>query len=110
MENVTEYAARAVDVAREDKAKNAFLKTHGVYAIWDGKVEAYSPPFIQKTAGQAIRFLTDLVNGQSSDVSKYPQDYDLFQVGEWDENKGQVKPLAANVHLVKALELRGQTE
>ena len=64
------------------------LKT---FTIRDSKGEFYSPPFLQKTHGEAERSFKQLVQDQRSQVSKFPEDYDLYYIGEFDDNTGKKK-------------------
>ena len=63
------------------------LKT---FTIRDSKGEFYSPPFFQKTHGEAERSFKQLVQDQQSQVSKFPEDYDLYYIGEFDDNTGKL--------------------
>jgi hypothetical protein len=78
-----------------------------VYAIRDSKAECYNQPFFQKTHGEAERNFQMLVRDDKSTVSKYPDDYDLYYLGDYDDNKGLIKPLDTPQHIVKAVSLRG---
>lgn len=62
--------------------------THGLFAIYDLKAEAYNPPFTVATKGQAIRAFSDLVNDSNSSISKHPEDYVLFKLGTIDISTG----------------------
>ena len=58
------------------------LKT---FTIRDSKGEFYSPSFFQKTHGEAERSFKQLVQDRQSQVSKFPEDYDLYYIGEFGE-------------------------
>lgn len=57
-----------------------------VYTVYDSKAEMYHPPFYQLTRGLAIRAFTDLANDPSTDVGRHPEDYYLYEIGEYDES------------------------
>lgn len=59
-----------------------------VYSIFDQKSLIYSHPFFLSQDGQAIRAFTDMVNDKSHDIGRHPQDYILFQTGEWCDQTG----------------------
>lgn len=59
-----------------------------VYSILDGKSHVYSPPFLSRHTGEALRSFTDLVNDERSTVSKYPGDFQLVQVATFDDELG----------------------
>lgn len=56
-----------------------------VYAIQDSKAELFLTPFFMKTDGEAIRAFSDLVMDERSRVSKHPEDYRLYRIGEYDD-------------------------
>nr|WAE43877.1 MAG: nonstructural protein [Microviridae sp.] len=56
-----------------------------VFGIYDSKAEAYLQPFFMKSAGEAIRAITDLVNDDKHNFGKYSADYTLFQLGSFDD-------------------------
>lgn len=62
--------------------------TFHVFSILDNKSHLYSPPFLSRHTGEAIRSFTDLVNDERSSVSKYPGDYQLVMLGEFDDEAG----------------------
>lgn len=74
------------------------------FAVFDVKAGNFAPPFFMPSVGLAVRAFTDLVNDVRSTVNKYPGDFTLFQVGEFDDVKGIFIPLAHNVNLGLALE------
>lgn len=76
---------------------------HNVYSIYDSAAKAYFPPFFLHTEGMALRGFTDAVNDPNSQVGKHPKDYDLFQIGTFDDNTGQLTPLQTNKPLGNGL-------
>ena len=75
-----------------------------IFTIFDSKVESYSVPFFQPHVGHAIRQFTDLVNDPKTSVGKYPEDYTLFEIGEYDEVTGKITQYDANKSLGCAVE------
>lgn len=76
---------------------------HKVFSIRDAKAEFFNSPFLQKTEGEAERTFTSLVNDNQSTLSKHPEDYDLYFVGEYDDNTGKYDLQEAPVHRIKAV-------
>jgi len=74
-----------------------------IYSIRDAKAELYNQPFFQKTHGEAERNFTQLVNDQKSMVSQFPDDFDLYFVGTYDDQKGVLKSLDTPQHIMKAI-------
>lgn len=59
-----------------------------VYSIRDAKIESYGPPFFCRAKGEAIRMFQDLLNDGQSLPSKYPGDFDLYEIGTYDDATG----------------------
>lgn len=59
-----------------------------IYSVFDGKAQTFSPPFVAKTDAEAIRILESVVIDERTTIGKYPDDYTLFAVGEWNEDSG----------------------
>lgn len=59
-----------------------------VYSVYDKAVRAWMQPFYCRTTGEAIRSFTELANDGQSNVSKYPTDYELYALGEYDDSSG----------------------
>lgn len=60
-----------------------------VCAIFDSALEAYTRPFFVPAIGSATRAFSDEVNNPQSDLFKHPDDYVLFELGEWDDQNGR---------------------
>lgn len=76
-----------------------------VYSIFDRKSLVYFTPWFQPTHGAAIRIMTDLANDRETNIGRHPADYVLYQVGTYDDAKGQLMPLAPLVHVMDAISL-----
>lgn len=62
-----------------------------IFSVFDSKAEAFTAPFVAKTRGLAVRMFEELVNQEGHQFCKFPEDYTLFVIGNWDEVKGEVK-------------------
>lgn len=65
-----------------------------IYSIRDIKVNAFRPPFTARNAAEAQRILSGALT-QKNQLSEYPQDFDLYYIGELNDTSGQldgVKP------------------
>lgn len=65
-----------------------------IMAVYDSKVEAFMTPMFFQAVGQAVRSFSDAVNGDS-EFSKHPEDYVLFELGEFNPQTGMVESLSA---------------
>lgn len=76
-----------------------------MYSVRDSKGETYSPPFLAKTPGEAERMFTNEVHNTQSQISKYPEDFDLYHLGTYDDVTGKITSLDSPQHVVKAVNL-----
>lgn len=77
-----------------------------IYSLFDEKAKMYSQPFYMAHDGLALRAFGDLVGDPKTTPGKYPVDFTLWKLGEFDDNSGifcTVKPeyLAKAVDFVK---------
>ncbi len=63
-----------------------------IFTIRDSKAEAYHNPFFATNIALAIRMLEQTVQDQSTLLAKYPADFELFIIGEFDDQAGLVEP------------------
>lgn len=70
------------------------------YAVYDRKSLVYAPPFYSQTDGSAIRALTDAVADTKSAIGAHPNDYVLFFVGTYDDQKGQLTGVQPLGHVI----------
>lgn len=75
------------------------------YSIRDQKGEVFNLPFFKITHGQAERDFESLVNDGKSTLNAYPEDFDLYHIGEYDDQKGTFIPMETPTHLIKAVQL-----
>lgn len=74
-----------------------------MYSIRDVKTLVFKPPFVKHTHGEAERDFKSLVNDQQSMVNKYPEDFDLYYLGVYDDNSGKFEALDTPQHITKAV-------
>lgn len=73
--------------------------TYKVMAIRDLKVNIFNMPWFALSIGQAIRNFGDLVQDPQSAQNKHPEDYNLYQLGEFDDETGAFQNLVAPTHV-----------
>jgi len=74
------------------------------FSIYDSKGEAYMTPFFSQSKGTALRMFMDEVANPKSVINHHPEDYSLFHVGEFDELRGVIIPVATPLSLGVAIE------
>lgn len=60
-----------------------------MYAIYDQKAESYNMPFAISTDGLARRAFEDACKDPRTDLSRYPGDFSLYNIGLWSETTGE---------------------
>lgn len=63
-----------------------------ICSVYDKATEAYMRPFVAQTAGQAVRMFADECENPDAPMNKHPEDYAIFQVGEWTDHDGRITP------------------
>lgn len=59
-----------------------------MYAVYDLKARAFMSPFQNLNDSQAIRGFSEACFNPEVPFSKYPQDYSLFKIGQYDDELG----------------------
>lgn len=54
-------------------------------SIFDAKLAIFGPPQIALTEAAAIRQFSDDVNNAQGNLSKHPEDYSLWYIGDYDD-------------------------
>lgn len=62
-----------------------------LYSIKDNKVGTFSKPFSAINNAEATRMLHTACNDPQVQLSMYPEDFDLYNVGTFQENIGTLK-------------------
>lgn len=74
------------------------------FSVYDSKIGAFATPFAMKSKGEALRGWMDVVNDKNTAFNKHPEDYTLFELGEWDDETAQYTNLPAPLAIAPALE------
>lgn len=61
-----------------------------MFAIYDTKSETYGDIVYAKTLAEADRSFATYCNNKDTIINKYPADYNLFQLGEYDQQTGEI--------------------
>lgn len=81
-----------------------------VFAIYDSKAEGFELPATFLAKGEALREFQDAVNNNQTKYGKHPEDFTLFELGDYDEHKGLLIPsktitsLGVGIEFVKKAE------
>ena len=66
---------------------------HKMYSIRDLKGEIFNTPFPAPTHAAAERNFEQVVRDPKTTIAQYPSDYDLYYIGDYDDNTGLMHPL-----------------
>jgi len=77
-----------------------------IYTVRDSKAGFYGPPFYLRTHGEAERTFQQLANDPKTNVFTYPEDYDLYHLGEFDDQTGKANIIDTPQHIIKAVALK----
>lgn len=62
-----------------------------VLTVRDRAIDAFGQPFFSVSTGGAIRGFADEINrvADGNQLNKHPEDFDLFLLGEYDDQDGK---------------------
>lgn len=75
-----------------------------MFSIYDSACEAFMPPFVQRAKGEAVRTFAHMAKNPESFISKRPDQFTLFLIGEFDETSCFIEVYEAKESLGTALE------
>lgn len=75
-----------------------------VFSIRDSKANVFFHPFYQPTREVALRIFDQMANDQDTIVGRNPEDFTLYELGEFDAEKGVITmhELPVNLGIAKA--------
>lgn len=79
-----------------------------ILAIRDRAIDAFGRPMFMTHSGAAVRGFGDEINKESSEMYAHPDDYDLYELGTWDDNTGafDIHPHPLQIAIGKNLKIR----
>lgn len=63
-----------------------------LFAIKDTALNSFLQVFQAPTTGAANRAFADGVNDNQTPMNKHPEDYELYELGTWDQDSGLIEP------------------
>lgn len=62
-----------------------------IFAIRDRAADVFGQPMFMPSTGVAIRGFSDEVNrvADNNNLNKHPEDFDLYSLGEYDDETGE---------------------
>lgn len=74
-----------------------------VIAVYDKKTGLYGQPFTVRHNGEAIREWDLVRKDTNTKFGKNPEDFDLFQIAEYNDETGEMAPLKPAIHLASGV-------
>lgn len=63
-----------------------------VFSVLDSKIGAFGVPFVAVSGPAAQRLLSVTVRDGESLLSRFPEDYALYEIGNFDDQTGELCP------------------
>lgn len=77
-----------------------------IYSVYDIKAKIYDRPFFLQNSGVAMRAFGDAVKDSSSAISKHPEDYRLFELGEYNDLTAKFEIHSQPIHVADAIDFQ----
>lgn len=61
-----------------------------MFTVFDSKSKAFGVPFFMPTVGMALRAFKDLASDPQTLLYRHPDDFSLYQIGEYDDANATV--------------------
>lgn len=78
-----------------------------LFVVYDSKTESYGVPFFRDFTANALREWSEVASNKSdknNQISKFPADFTLFEIGSYDQSTGIVDMYAVKFSHGTALE------
>lgn len=81
-----------------------------IFAMYDKKVSIYRWLHPADNTPDAVRSLQKLLNSQQGLITDYPEDYDLYYLGDLDEVTGKITAVTPPQYIISANNLKNEKE
>jgi len=78
---------------------------NSIFSIFDSKANYFLNPFVMQY-GAALRSFIHVANDASHDIGKHPEDYVLYQLGEFNPSDGSITLLSTPKSIASGLQMR----
>lgn len=73
-----------------------------LFCMYDVKAQHFIQPFAETSTHAALRGFEVAVNEGKSTFSRFPDDFCLMELGDFDQTSGQITPATAPINLGSA--------
>lgn len=79
-----------------------------ILCVKDTAARVFGTPFVVQAAAQGVRGLRDEVNSSEakSDLARHPDDFELYEIGSFDEDSGLIEATPEPILVCRAKDLR----
>lgn len=77
-----------------------------VFSVYDIKAETYMEPVSARAVGEGLRNFEDALTDNRSSLSKHPEDFIFYELGEFNEDTGLFNLLVAPRELMRGSSLK----
>lgn len=67
------------------------IEKHKIFVLKDDKSRTFGPPIVEQTRGMLIRSIQEGLQQGQAIWAKHPQDFTLFEIGEYDVRSGNIE-------------------
>nr|QJB20277.1 MAG: nonstructural protein [Microvirus sp.] len=78
-----------------------------IFVVFDGKTKSWGLPFLKDFTANALREWSEIasdVSDKNNQIAKYPSDFSLFEIGEYNRETGEVSMYESKFNLGLASE------
>ena len=76
-----------------------------MYSVYDIKSKIYHPPQFCHNTGHALRYFAMQFKETNSVMAQYPADFQIFEVGAYDDSTAEIQALQNPTHVANVDEL-----
>lgn len=80
------------------------MTIHTIVSVFDLATQTFARPFVVHHPRQAVRSFTDEVNNPESEISRHAEDYELFELGKFDDASGALS--SQPTRICRAIDLK----
>lgn len=80
-----------------------------IYSIYDIKSESFAMPFYAVNDAVAIRTVQDAMAQPEIPLARYPNDFAIYYLGEFEEETGLINPAEMPCHIIILAQIRQES-
>jgi len=81
-----------------------------IFSLRDTKSAHFGKPIIAPHQAPLIREFTEAVNDDKTTYSKFPGDFDLYEIGDFNHITGQITPATNPIHIINLTTLKQEVK